>query len=422
MEIRKVSVSEINPAEYNPRRDLKPGDPDYEKLKRSIETFGYVEPLVWNDKTGNLVGGHQRLSVLVEQGVKDIAVSVVNLSLEKEKALNLALNKIQGDWDNEKLAILLEELDQLPDFDVGLTGFDVPEISILFDRYLSGGEEDNFDIEKEAGEITEPVTRRGDIIELGKHRIMCGDSANLEELRKLLQEKKADLVVCDPPYNVAYDDQQRPTGVEKKRKWNPIESDAMGQEEYETWLKEPLRNMEKFMGQGSPIYIWNGHRQFGPMHLMLNELGFHIGCVITWVKERFALGYSDYNQQSEFCLYGWKEGNGAHKWYGPTNETTVWEVSRDNSNTLIHPTQKPVALAQRAIKNSSKRGDIVLDMFLGSGSTLIASERLERACYGMEISPAYCDAIVRRYINYVGEENVSQAIRDKYMKEVKEDG
>jgi len=199
-------------------------------------------------------------------------------------------------------------------------------------------------------------------------------------------------------------------------KWEPIESDDMEQKEYESWLKTVLSNMGKFIGQGSPIYIWNGHRQFGPMHLMLNELGFHVGCVITWVKERFALGYADYNHQSEFCLYGWKEGNGAHRWYGKSNETTVWEVARDSINTLIHITQKPVALAQRAIKNSSKRGDIVLDMFLGSGSTLIAAESLERSCYGAEISPAYCDAIVRRYINYVGEENVKQEILEKYMK------
>ena len=417
MEIKKVLISEINPAPYNPRIDLKPGDPAYEKLKRSIETFGYVEPLVWNAKTGNLVGGHQRMRVLAEQGVKEIEVSVVNLSLEKEKALNIALNKISGDWDSQKLATLLDELEQLPDFDIGLTGFDPPEISSLFDRYLSVNGEDDFDVEKEAEKITEPVTCRGDIIELGKHRILCGDSVDLEDLKKLFQGKKADLVVCDPPYNVAYNDQQRPTGVKKKRKWDPIESDAMGQEEYEAWLKAVLSNLGKFIGQGAPIYLWNGYRQFGPMHLMLNDLGFHVSCVIIWKKERFALSYSDYNQQSEFCLYGWKKGNGAHNWYGPTNETTVWEVSRDNINTLVHPTQKPVALSQRAIKNSSKKDDIVLDLFLGSGSTLIGAESMGRRCFGVEIDPKYCDVIIRRYIAYVGRENVAEKLVHKYLKE-----
>ena len=204
MEIRKVSVSKIKPAKYNPRLYLRPGDPDYEKLKLSIETFGYVEPLVWNVKTGNLVGGHQRYKVLIGQGIKEVDVSVVNLSIEKEKALNLALNRIQGGWDNAKLAILLDELEQLPDFDVGLTGFDPPEISSLFDRYLPSGDEDNFDIEKEVEKITKPVTHKGDIIELGKHRILCGNSADLKNMKKLFQQKKADLVISDPPYNCAY--------------------------------------------------------------------------------------------------------------------------------------------------------------------------------------------------------------------------
>lgn len=416
MEIRKIPISEIKKAPYNPRIDLKPGDSAYEKLKRSIETFGYVKPLVWNKRTGNLVGGHQRLAILLAEGVTEVDVSVVELDLDQEKALNLALNKIQGEWNNEKLAVLMEELDQLPDFEVGLTGFDTPEISMLFDRYLSHGGEDDFDVKKEAETITDPVTHRGDIIELGTHRILCGDSADLEDLKKLLQKEMADLVYMDPPYACSYDDSQRPTVKKKKRKWEPIQSDNMGQEEYEVWLGTVFKNLTGFLAKGCPLYVWNGYRQFGPMHSMFENLGFHVACVLTWVKERFALGYSDYNHQSEFCLYGWKEDNGAHNWYGPTNETTVWEVSRDPVTALIHGTQKPVVLAQRAITNSSKRGDIVLDIFLGSGSTLIAAESLERSCFGVEISPAYCDAIVRRYIAYVGADNVSEDIKKRYIK------
>jgi DNA modification methylase len=150
---------------------------------------------------------------------------------------------------------------------------------------------------------------------------------------------------------------------------------------------------------------------------MLTELGFHVSCVITWVKESFAIGYGDYNNQVEFCLYAWKEDNGAHAWYGPTNESTLWQIKRDHTVGYSHPTQKPVALAHRAIKNSSKRGDVVLDMFLGSGTTLIASEALNRACLGMEIDPCYCDAIVRRYIAYVGKDNVPEELLQKYAKE-----
>ncbi|MDP8258426.1 MAG: ParB N-terminal domain-containing protein [Candidatus Aadella gelida] len=216
MKIEKIPLEKINPWEGNPRKDLQPEDLEYKKIKRSIETFGCVEPLVWNAKTGNLVGGHQRYKILLEQGVEEIEVSVVKLSIEKEKALNLALNKIQGDWDNVKLATLLEELEQLPDFDIGLTGFDLPEISSLFDRYLPHDGEDDFDVKKEAETITEPVTQRGDIIELGSHRLLCGDSADLEDLEKLFQGGKADLVVTDPPYNVAYKN-ERPINKGGKR-------------------------------------------------------------------------------------------------------------------------------------------------------------------------------------------------------------
>jgi len=152
--------------------------------------------------------------------------------------------------------------------------------------------------------------------------------------------------------------------------------------------------------------------------MILTELGIHVSCVITWAKERFALGYGDYNQQTEFCLYGWKEDNGAHRWYGPTNESTLWQVDRESAATYKHPTQKPLLLAKRALCNSSQRGDIVLDMFLGSGTTLIMAEELERVCYGMEIDPGYCDVIVKRYIDLVGADNVSAEIKNRYLKEV----
>jgi len=151
--------------------------------------------------------------------------------------------------------------------------------------------------------------------------------------------------------------------------------------------------------------------------LILTGLGFHVSCVITWAKERFAIGFGDYNQQTEFCLYGWKEDNGSHAWFGPNNESTLWEVHRDLTRDYIHPTQKPIALAQRAMKNSSKRGDLVVDTFLGSGSTLIAAESLERRCFGMEIDPRYCDAIIRRYVSFVGKDKVPKELVEKYIKE-----
>jgi len=420
MKIQKINVSEINPAPYNPRVDLKPGDSEYEKLKQSIATFGYVEPLVWNQRSKTLISGHQRLKILKEQGIKEVDVSVVDLPLEKEKALNIALNKIEGRWDEEKLSNLLSELSEMPNFDVGLTGFEAPEISELLDSYSEVKEDDNFDFDACLESIKEPITKEGDLIQLSPHRILCGDASNSEHIKLLLGSEKINLLHTDPPYNVNYYGGNRPQANARPKKhklWDKIYSDNLNQAEYEQWLKNILSNINPYFAKGAPAYIWNGHRQFGPMYLMLTELGFHVSCVITWAKERFAIGYGDYNQQTEFCLYAWKEDNGSHIWHGPNNESTLWEVHRDLTRDYIHPTQKPIALAQRAIRNSSKRGDSVLDCFLGSGSTLIAAESLERRCFGLEIDPRYCDAIVRRYIAFVGEEKVPLEIQSKYLKE-----
>jgi DNA modification methylase len=414
--IQKVKIDKINPAAYNPRKDLKPGDPDYENLKKSIHTFGYVEPLVWNKRTGNLVGGHQRFKILIEQGLNEVDVSVVELDLEKEKTLNLALNKISGDWDDEKLGILLKELTQNADFDSLLAGFDLPEISQIFDR-LERINKDKFNIEDELKNNKDPKTKLGDLIELGEHRLLCGDCSQPEDLARLFGDKKVALMHTDPPYNVNYYGGNRPTANTRpkdSKQWDRIYSDDMTQEEYEAWLVKVLTNGASHLAQGATVYIWNGHRQFGPMHQILSNLKFHIGCVITWAKPSFAIGYGDYNQQTEFCLYAWKEKNGAHNWYGPNNESTLWQVKRDVLTDYVHPTQKPIELAHRAIRNSSIRGDIVLDMFLGSGTTLIAAESLKRRCFGTEISPGYCDAIVKRYAAYAGKEKVSKEILAKY--------
>ena len=420
MVIEKIPVSKINPAVYNPRIDLKPGDVEYEKLKKSITEFGYVESIVWNKRTGMLVSGHQRFKILQAQGIQEVEVSVVDLPVEKEKALNLALNKIRGEWDEDKLAALLEELNASVDLDVTLSGFDVPEVSEILDRFHEVPKDDNFDFDGAVDSINEAVTKPGDLIELGSHRILCGDSSKPDDLEKLLGKTKINLLHTDPPYNVDYYGGNRPNASSRPKDckhWNRIYADNMSQEDYEKWLKGIFINAEPYLASGAAMYIWNGHRQFGPMYSMLTEIGVHVSCVITWSKERFAIGFGDYNQQTEFCLYGWKEHNGAHSWHGPNNESTLWQIHRDATKEYIHPTQKPIAIAQRAIRNSSSRGDIVLDLFLGSGSTLVAAESLNRACYGAEIDPKYCDAIVRRYIAFIGVQNVSQDVRQKYVSE-----
>ncbi|MGD0573405.1 MAG: site-specific DNA-methyltransferase [Sedimentisphaerales bacterium] len=420
MEIKKIPISEINPAPHNPRKDLQPDDPEYKQIEASIDGFGLVEPLVWNRRTKNLVGGHQRFKILVRKGCTEIEVSVVDLPLEKEKALNLALNKVQGSWDKEKLALLLDELTRVPYLDVGTTGFTPVEIGQLIDRYLETGGEDDFDTEGVAESIIEPVTQKGELIELGPHKILCEDCSVLENLERLISVEKVGLVHTDPPYNVAYvaGDRPNPNACTRKScRWAQIHGDNIGELEYSDLLRKVFSHIVKFMDRGAAAYIWNGHKNFGPMHAQLEELGFHVASVIVWAKPNFAMSFGDYHEQAEFCLYAWLENNGSHRWFGSTSESTVWEVKRDANKNYIHPTQKPIALAQRAIINSSVKGDIVLDAFLGSGSTLIAAEGLGRRCYGLEIDSRYCDAIVHRYISYAGKDKVSTDIRKRYFKE-----
>jgi len=417
MLIQKVPVSKINPAKYNPRVDLKPEDPEYQKLKQSITVFGYVDPIVWNEKTGNLVGGHQRLKILIAQGLKEIEASVVRLSLEQEKLLNLTLNRTTGRWDEDKLASLLDELMKIPEVDISLSGFDLPEISQYIDKERELPDFDDLDYEKEAEAIITPETKEGELLILGPHRILCGDSANPKDLERLMNGEKADMVDTDYPYNVNYGGGSKPnpnTRPKDSRKWPQIYADNMPQAEYEVWMKKVLTNIKQCMKPGSAYYIWQGLRQIPPLCQSLIDLDFHVSCIICWLKESAAITYADYCYRTEQCLYGWLNG-APHYWAGKPGESNVWEVRRDPTKSYHHPTQKPVQLAQHAIQNSSKIGDIVLDTFLGSGSVLLAAEITGRRCYGCEIDPRYVDVIVKRYAGFVGIDKLPVDIRKRYF-------
>lgn len=424
MKIQKIKLSRINPAAYNPRKDLRPEDPEYKRLLKSMDEYGCVEPLVWNSRTGNLVGGHQRLKILLAKGVQESHVSVVDLPLEKEKALNIALNKISGDWDNEKLNALLEDLLKVDDFDVELTGFDLPDIeNILADTLKQQETEESFDVDKELESDAEAITKPGDIIELGlhgEHRLICGDVTKAADVSALLGQFRCQLCHTDPPYGVSYDRRNRPTSKEQKEKIDPeqtrsmkLQNDDLSPKRYMGWFPKVSDAINEALVPGAAYYIWNSHKNFGLMHNLLTERNFKISSVITWAKESFSPNFSDYNEQVEFCLYGWK-GGARHNWYGPKNESTLWRINRDRTMLYSHPTQKALELAQRAIRNSSKPGDIVFDPFLGSGTTLIAAARHGRRCFAMEIEPRYCDCIVRRYIALAGEGSVSKEIADRY--------
>ncbi len=419
MKIKTVPISKINPASYNPRKDLKPDDPEYQRLVRSIGEFGCVEPLVWNSRTGNLVSGHQRYKVLLAQGVKEIPVSVVDLPLEKEKALNVALNKIDGQWDQDKLSELLAELVQAPEIDIELTGFALPEVENLLSDVVNDEDSEKFDIESELSSDLPVITKAGELIELGidgQHRVFCGDVTNLSHVANLMGDQRASLCNTDPPYGVNYNRNNRPSGKRHKKSGadsNLIVNDDLTPQKYAKWFQKVADTLAEILAAGSPFYIWNSFKNFGLMHDLITNRGFKVASVLTWAKESFSPGFGDFNQQTEFCFYGWKIG-ARHRWYGPKSETTLWRVRRDRTQLYRHPTQKALELAERAIRNSSKPGDIVFDPFLGSGTTLIGAARLGRRCFGMEIEPKYCDVIIRRYISLAGEKAVKPEIADRY--------
>ena len=398
MKIQRVKVSKINPAPYNPRVDLQPGDADYEKLRRSIDEFDCVEPLVWNKRTGNLVGGHQRLKILVARGETEVDCSVVDLALEKEKVLNVALNKISGDWDKQKLAKLLDEMTRLPDFDVTLTGFEMPEVSELLDRFgPSDPEDDGFDVEAELEGIEEPVTKPGELIELGPHRLLCGDCTKQENIERLMDGQKANLVFTDPPYAVAYRGGRVGSEWEHKiRQDGEHYWDELTAEQYDSLLREMLTRARDHSDDRCPLYLWFASARIRNVLAALGATGWEQRNLIVWVKNCFAGSlYAQYKHAYEPVFYCFKKGK-SPRWHGPNNERTVWQHDKPSKNEG-HPTVKPLALAERAIRNSSERGNVVVDFFLGSGTTLIAAERTGRVCFGTELEPRYCDLIKRRY-------------------------
>ncbi len=397
MDIRLIDVEKIGPSEYNPRKDLQPGDPEYEKLKRSIDEFDCVEPLVWNKRTSNLIGGHQRLKILLARGDKEVQCAVVDLPPEREKALNLALNKISGDWDQDKLAKLLDELTQIPEFDVGLTGFDLPEVSQLLDRLLPDDADDDFDVEKELESIEEPETQPGELITLGPHRVLCGDSTKSEDVARLMDGAEAQIIVTDPPYAVDYrggrvgKDWSHKIRQDGEKYWDEMTPSA-----YEALLKAALEHAHQLSDDKAALYVWFASAHVHRVLEVLDGTGWVQRNLIVWAKNTFAGSlFAQYKHRYEPCFYAFKKGK-SPRWYGPNNETTVWEHKKPSKNEG-HPTVKPLPLFERAIRNSSARGDIVVDFFLGSGTTLVAAERMGRICYGLELEPRYCDLIKKRY-------------------------
>ena len=385
-ELKVLPVSVLRPAEYNPRKKLKPGDKEYEKIKNSIQEFGFADPLVVNaDMT--IIGGHQRLTVAIDLGYTEVPCAVVDVDKTREKALNIALNKITGQWDDELLANLLKDLDGVQ-FNTDLTGFEKDEIqrlcSKLFDKEV---QEDNFDVDNE---LKQPVfSKLGDLWLIGKHRVICGDSTSEEVYTRLMDGQKANLVLTDPPYNV---DVEETAGK--------IMNDNMGDEEFYNFLLSAYRCMHANLADDGSIYVWHADTEGLNFRKAFKDAGFYLSGCCIWKKNSLVLGRSPYQWIHEPCLFGWKQ-KGKHQWYSDRKQTTVWEYDKPRSS-KDHPTMKPVTLMSYPLKNSTMTNGIVLDPFLGSGSTLIACMETDRVCRGIELDPKFVDVIVKRAIEHEG--------------------
>ena len=393
MNIQKIKIDKLIPATYNPRKNLKPSDAEYVKIKNSIEKFGFVSPLVIN-KDMTIIGGHQRLKVLKEMGIVEVECIIVDLDKTNEKALNIALNKIQGDWDEEKLEALLQEL-KLEDFDTNLTGFDFDEVDEIL-KDVNGSKEDDFDVDSAYEEIEEPITKPGDVWILGKHRLMCGDSAQKEDVMRLMNNQDADMLLTDPPYNVDY--------VGKTSEALKIKNDNMSDNQFYEFLKKVFENMYSVTKEGASIYVFHADTEGLNFRKAFKDAGYKLAECLIWKKDCFVMGRQDYQWQHEPILYGWKEG-AAHHFINDRTQSTILEFDRPRQSSL-HPTMKPIDLVARLLKNSSKENDKILDLFGGSGSTIIAAEQLNRNCYTMELDPKYCDVIVKRWESLTNKEAI----------------
>lgn len=393
MQYYLADVSELIPYVRNARTH---SEAQVAQIAASIREFGFLSPiLVAEDNT--ILAGHGRLAAALKLGLKKVpCVKENHLTETQKRAYIIADNKLSlnAGWDNELLAVELSELEGA-DFNLDLLGFDEAELSSIFDADKDVSDDD-FDIEKE---LEEPCfSKTGDIWTLGKHRIICGDATKLETYKTLLEDTKVNLVVTDPPYNVNYE------GAAGK-----IKNDNMENDKFYQFLFNSFVNMEQAMADDASIYVFHADTEGLNFRKAFQDAGFYLSGCCIWKKPSLVLGRSPYQWQHEPCLYGWKK-KGKHKWYAGRKETSVWEFEKSKKN-ADHPTMKPIALLAYPIKNSSMTNSLVLDPFAGSGSTLIACEQTGRICYAIELDEKYCDVIVKRYIEQVGNDKSVKVLR-----------
>lgn len=365
------------------------------RLRSSLREFGFINPVII-DRDYGIIAGHGRVLAAKEENITEVpCVFVDYLTEAQKKAYILADNRMALDagWDEELLRIEIESL-QGADFDVSLTGFGEDEIADLFaSEDEKAAKDDDFDLSAALEKAS--FVERGDIWMVGRHRLMCGDATNAEDVAKLMDGKKANLIVTDPPYNVAF----------KSSDGLSIQNDSMGNDDFYTFLLTAFQCMAEHLENGGSAYVFHADTEGLNFRKAFIDAGFHLAGVCIWVKNSLVLGRSDYQWQHEPVLFGWKKG-GKHSWYSDRSQTTIWNYDKPKRN-KNHPTSKPLDLLGYPICNSSQENAVVIDTFGGSGSTLMACEQLNRICCMMELDEKYASVILRRYVEDTGDaENV----------------
>lgn len=414
LQTTQININDLKPSTYNPRSWSQKAIRD---LTKSIKENGFVIPILANSNTsryGTVIAGHFRLKIAKDLGYKTIPVNFIDIKdVEKEKKLNLTLNRVTGDWDYELLKNF--EIEMLMDI-----GFDNTDLSKIWDENLET-EDDNFNTQKELEKIKEPKTKIGDIIQLGNHLLICGDSTDSKVIEKLSKEKVVDMIYSDPPYNISLDYNK---GIGGKGKYGGQTNDNKSETEYLEFLRKTLQNGLSISKPDCHVFYWNDENHIGLIQGLFKEIGIENKRTCLWIKNGFSPTPNNaFNKCYEACVYGTigkpyisdslrNLNEIMNKEIGSGNRTiddildllNIWLVKRLPGGDYEHPTEKSPTLHEKAIRRCTKVGDTILDLFGGSGSTLIACEQLKRKCLMVEYEPIFCDLIISRYTKLTGKE------------------
>lgn len=396
-EMNLVDVDKLIPYVNNARTHSKE---QINKLRASIREFGFINPVII-DRDYNVIAGHGRILASQEEGIDKVpCVFVDYLTDAQKKAYIIADNRmaLDADWDEELLKIEIESLKD-EDFDLSFTGFDESELLDLFGDDSKGKVgDDNFDLSSALEKAS--FVEKGDVWTVGKHRLMCGDATSKEDVQILMGDTKGNLILTDPPYGVSF----------KSSSGLTIENDSMKNDEFYNFLLSAFKNMADHLEKGGSAYVFHADTEGLNFRKAFVDSGFHLAGCCIWVKNSLVLGRSDYQWQHEPVLYGFMQ-NGKHRWYSDRKQTTIWNFDKPKKNSN-HPTSKPLDLLSYPISNSTQENAVVIDTFGGSGSTLMACEKMNRICYTMELDEKYASVILRRYVEDTGDKDNVYVIRN----------